>query len=68
VRDLRKKDMQNQCSKKEVVGEAGPLSPLKYNDNSARTRHTRPIDRKRLSSALPAPWMPDQWLGYGKAD
>jgi hypothetical protein len=60
--------MQDQCDKKQMVGEAGPLSSLKYKDNSARTPALRPIDRKRLSSALPAPWVPDQWLGYGKVD
>jgi len=41
---------------------------LKTNENFARTPVLRPIDRKRLSSALPAPWVPDQWLGYGKVD
>jgi hypothetical protein len=60
--------MQDQCDKKQMVGEAGRPLALKTNENFARTRHTRPIDSKRLSSALPAPWQPDQWLGFGKVD
>ena len=24
--------------------------------------------RRQLSSAPPAPWQPDQWLGFGKVD
>ena len=57
-----------QAQKIKVVGEAGPPSSLKYNDNSARTAVLRPIDCKRLSAALPAPspWLPDQWMGYGR--
>lgn len=58
--------MQDQCAKNQLVGEAGRPLTLKANENFARTRHTRPIDRKRLSCALPAPWTPCQFMGYSR--
>jgi hypothetical protein len=27
-----------------------------------------PVDRNPRPVIMPAPWMPDQWLGYGKVD
>jgi hypothetical protein len=35
---------------------------------SETTCQRKDCGRKEPSSAMPAPWRPDQWLGFGKVD
>ena len=52
--------------KKGMVPETGKPQSKENKRLGSDCGNERPIDRQRLSSALPAPWVPCQFLGYSK--
>jgi hypothetical protein len=44
------------------VAHSGPVPCVVKDDGKSQDKRRQP------SSALPAPWQPDQWLGFGKVD
>jgi hypothetical protein len=52
--------------KKGMVPETGKPQSKENKRLGSGCGNERPIDRKRLSSALPAPWTPCQFLGYSR--
>jgi hypothetical protein len=60
--------MEKQMLRKVMVPETGEPQSKENKRLGSTCGNVRPIDRKRLSIAPPAPWQPDQWLGFGKVD